>query len=283
MFTILIPSDFSKNATNAIRYALQLTKKMPCKLVFFHGEIIPAVGTSEIPFAYLEFDREASQKQFEKYTSTIVKTLKIKIDPKNVSHLMTEGFSAAPLLLDAADKTAADLIIMGARGATGMRKILFGSTAADVIAKSKVPVLAVPESYIYSPVKKMLHASDLKNLKNELSMVLPFAKLFNATLEVAHITDTSMADAKLITRAQSEVKRRSYKKMKLYVEAITFGQNISRDIKQLTQRHHPDMLIMFRHEHNWLGRLFFTSRTENLVYESRIPILAFNIERKSSP
>ena len=158
-----------------------------------------------------------------------------------------------------------------------MKKILFGSTTADVIAKSAIPVIAVPESYTFSPVKKMLHASDLKQLKSELNLALPLAKLFNASLEVAHFTDTTIEDSKLIGNAQKEIARRAYKKLKFYLEAVTFGQTISQDIKKLMKRHQPDMLIMFRHQHNWLGRLFFNSRTENLVYETKVPLLAFNM------
>ena len=277
MLTVLIPTDYSKNATNAILYALQLTKNVPCKFVFFHSEVFPVTTPPEAPLMIPEMNKEMITKQLEKYTGNLFNSLRMQVNPKRVSYQVARGFSASEQILEAQARSAADLIIMGARGVTTMKKILFGTTTADVIARATVPVIAVPESYRYTPLKKMLHASDLKNLRSELGLTLPLAKIFNATLEVAHITDASLPDAKLIRQAQDIIKRRSYKKLKLYVEAITFGQTIAKDIKLLTTRHHPDMLVMFRHKHNWLGRLFFTSRTENLVYETSIPMVAFNV------
>lgn len=276
MLTILIPTDYSKNSTNAIRYALELTKKIPSKLIFFHGEVIPITSPPEASMITIDTDMEITLLGLEKYVNELFSSLKIKIDPKKVSYRVTQGFAASRQILEAGAKAKADLIIMGARGASNMKKILFGSTTADVIAGATMPVISVPESYRYAPMKKMLHASDLKNLRSELALTLPLAMIFNATLEVAHISDGSMSDAKLITQAQSVIKRRSYKKLRLYVESITFGQTIAKDLKVLTARHRPDMLVMFRHKHNWLGRLFFTGNTENLLYETRVPLVSFN-------
>lgn len=278
MLTVLIPTDYSKNATNAILYALQLTKKVPSKFIFFHSEVLAIATPPEAPLMIPEMDKELLTKQLEKYAANLFSSLKMQVSPKRVSYQVTQGFSASEQILEAGIKSAADLIVMGARGVTPVKKILFGSTTADVISRATIPVIAVPESYRYAPLKKMLHASDLKNLASELGLTLPLAKIFNAALEVAHITDVSIPDATLIKQAQGIIKRRSYKKLKLYVEATTYGQTIARDIKLLTTRHNPDMLVMFRHKHNWLGRLFFTSRTENLVYETRIPLVAFNVQ-----
>ncbi|MEO6168076.1 MAG: universal stress protein [Chitinophagales bacterium] len=277
MITILIPTDYSKNATNAIRYALQLTKKIPCKFIFLHGEVIPLTPTPEASLVAIEMDTELSRKELERYALNLFSELKMKIIPKQVSYMVTQAFTTSHQILEAISKSKTDLVIMGARGASNMKKILFGSTTADVIAGATVPVITVPESYRYAPLNFFLHASDLKNLRIELGLTLPLAMLFNATLEVAHITDGTVSDAKLIAQAQSIIKSRSYKKLKLYVEAVTFGQTIAKDIKLLSARHHPDMLVMFRHKHNWLGRLFFTSMTENLMYETKVPLVSFNV------
>lgn len=277
MITILIPTDFSKNADNAIRYALQLSKMASCRLVFFHGVLIPVAAPPEASMMMVEIDREAVRKQLMESSGRIFKSMKLHVDPARVSYMVSQGFSSGEQIIHAATEVEADLIIMGARGASAVKKILFGSSAADVIAKSKIPVIAVPESYRFTSLKKILHASDLKNIRKELALTLPLAKIFNATLEVAHIADATLQDEKLIALAQGIIRRRSYKKLKLHIEPTTFGQSVARDIQLLSRRHHPDLLVMFRHKHNWLGRMFFTSRTENLLYETKVPLIAFNL------
>lgn len=277
MITVLLPTDFSKNADNAIRYALRLSGKIDCRYVFFHGVLIPVAAPPEASMMMIDINKDAVQKQLEAYAGKMFASAKMKMPAGRVSCLVSQGFTVGEQMLDVVKKTDTDLIIMGARGTSKMRKVLFGSSTADVIASAKVPVIAVPESYDYVPLKKMLHASDLTNIRKELAFTLPLAKIFNATLEVAHIADETLKDEKLIAQAQSIIKRRSYKKLKLYVEATTFGQSVATDLKLLIARHHPDMLIMFRHKHNWLGRMFFTSRTENLIYETKVPLVAFNL------
>lgn len=277
MITVLLPTDFSKNADNAIRYALRLSGKTNCRYIFFHGVLIPVAAPPEASMMMIDINKAEIEKQLENYAIKMFASAKMKMPAGRVQCFVSQGFSVGEQIQDLVEKTDADLIIMGARGGSKMRKVLFGSSTADVIAKAQIPVIAVPESYQYVPLKKMLHASDLTNFRRELAFTIPLAKIFNATLEVAHIADETLKDEKLISLAQSIIKRRSYKKLKLYVEATTFGQSVATDLKLLIARHHPDMLIMFRHKHNWLGRMFFTSKTENLVYETKVPLVAFNL------
>ena len=280
MLTVLIPVDSSKSASNAIRYALQLSKVIDSKFIFFHSEVIPTPITSDAAVLPVQIDEATIRENLSSNVERIFESLKITPDPNQISYKIADGFSIGTSILDAVEKLKPDLIIMGTAGASGLKKVLMGSNVVDVISRANVPVLAVPETYDFKPVEKILHASDLRQLNDELHVVIPWAELFDATIEVAHISDVTEEDEERITKAQNEIERKSYKKINLFTESITFGRSLSDDLKRLMARHHPDMVIMFRHEHNWLGRLFMISHTDQIAFETRVPLLAINMKKK---
>jgi nucleotide-binding universal stress UspA family protein len=51
--------------------------------------------------------------------------------------------SAADAIISYAEKNNIDLIIMGTKGRTGLKKFLLGSVASGVISHAKCPVLVV--------------------------------------------------------------------------------------------------------------------------------------------
>ena len=61
-----------------------------------------------------------------------------------------------------------------------------GTTTSWLIQHSPVPLIVVPKNYRLSPIKEVWYASDLVNIKNELSAVQEFAQLFKAKVHVYH-------------------------------------------------------------------------------------------------
>src|SRR5580765_877616 len=104
MLTILIPVDFSQNANNAVRYALQLTKKLPCKYIFFRTEIISAPVSPDVAFLPVSYNEEALRENLSSQVEKIFKSLKIKPEPKTITYYVSQGFSIGTQILDAADK-----------------------------------------------------------------------------------------------------------------------------------------------------------------------------------
>ena len=75
MLTVVVPTDFSKNANNAIRYAVQLSKKLKCRLVFFHGELLPLPVSADVPVMSLSVDKNFFLKKMKKQVTDIFKFL----------------------------------------------------------------------------------------------------------------------------------------------------------------------------------------------------------------
>src|SRR5450432_2693106 len=169
MFTILIPTDFSASATNAVRYSLQLTKKLPCKIIFFHGELIPVPPNADVSVIPVEIDHDAVRKTLTKNIQRVLFSLKIKGSAERFTYDVSDGVSISLQILEAAERHKADMIMMGTQGASGLAKFIVGTNTTEIIARAKIPVIAVPSAYRFKPLKKILFASDLQEFNDQLN------------------------------------------------------------------------------------------------------------------
>jgi nucleotide-binding universal stress UspA family protein len=246
---------------------------MDVKILIFHG--IPlSVPMGDVPVIATPETQAAQRKIVEASVAHIFKSMRFKPKEKRLEIMLAEDFSMAPLIQKMAEENKADLIVMGTKGATGAKKVLFGSNTVDVISRTHLPVLAVAQHHRYKPIRKIVMPSDLKNLRKELKEVLPFAKLFNANVEILFLSDASEEAMKRYNAGMKVVKKNFYRKIKLSIEGLHYGTSVSKNIESAMKKMKPDLLVMFRHEHNWLANLFLTSKTDQLAFAAKMPLLA---------
>jgi nucleotide-binding universal stress UspA family protein len=138
---ILVPTDFSEHAQQALETAVSLAKPFGASLHLLHVVQMPVVPTLPeaapvIPVAFWQELREQAQRNLEK--------LKAKLTTAGVSCELeviedVPGFAIAA----AAERARADLIVMGSRGLTGLKHALLGSVAERTVRAAPCPVLTV--------------------------------------------------------------------------------------------------------------------------------------------
>ena len=128
MKTILAPVDFSDASTNALSFAAELSKRASAHLVIVNI-----------------FEKGEDEEETKDKLKSIESDLKKSFGPD----LNCESSVAHGNLITKLKKIIAvqqpDLIVMGTKGASGLKRILIGSNTVNVIAKTKVPVLVIPE------------------------------------------------------------------------------------------------------------------------------------------
>ena len=128
MKTIIAPVDFSDASTNALSFAAELSKRASAHLI-----IVNIFEKGE--------DEEETRNKLKSVESDLKKTFGSNL---NCESLVAHG-SLIPELKEIIKVQQPDLIVMGTKGASGLKKILIGSNTVNVIAKTKVPVLVIPE------------------------------------------------------------------------------------------------------------------------------------------
>jgi nucleotide-binding universal stress UspA family protein len=155
MKTILALIDFSDAAINALSFAAELSKRASASLVIVN---ILQNGEGE----------EEAKNNLKSMESDLKKSFG--------SDLKCESSFAHGNLIPTLKKIIAfrqpDIIVMGTKGASGLKKMLIGSNTVNVIAKAKVPVLVIPEVarfevFFNKGKNRIVLATDLDLLENE--------------------------------------------------------------------------------------------------------------------
>jgi nucleotide-binding universal stress UspA family protein len=275
MKTIFVSTDFSARGNNAVKFAIHYTKAIKGKLIIFHSTHLTPFKPTLSEAAYLKLEKNTEEKQHKRLDMVVSKIYQeqgIKRDNKKVSIVVKNNVFAMEAIVSAAKAHHADLIIVGTHGATGLK--LFGSTTSELIFKAETPVLAIPPRYHYKKIKTMVYATDFKNTVNELRCIVPIAKPLKATVEVLNL-DYGMSSTKPILETKDLVKQVKFKKIKVIVQRDKQGLTLLEQIERYLKKYKPEVLVMFPEERSLFDKLFVRSKTEELVYDTKLPLLTF--------
>ena len=139
--SILFPTDFSEGSSQGLQYAVDLSQKYGAKLYLLHvlyditratGWYVPHRSVDEM---YKEI-QQGAVKELDKFGIEELSSV------KNIERIVETGVPHEQII-DFAKRKKIDLIIIGTHGRKGIDRILFGSTAAQVVRFAPCPVLTV--------------------------------------------------------------------------------------------------------------------------------------------
>ena len=138
---ILFPTDFSEGSSDALDYAIDMAKRYGSKLYLVHVlyDIAKAAGWY-VPHSSMDEMYKDIEKSAEKELGRFGLEESRKL--AGVERIVLKGVPHTEIVKFAKDNKI-DLIIMGTHGRKGMGRILFGSTAAQVVRYAPCPVFAV--------------------------------------------------------------------------------------------------------------------------------------------
>ncbi|MFS4447964.1 universal stress protein [Maribacter sp. 2307UL18-2] len=278
MNQILIPTDFSKNAWNAIVYGLELFKKSKCTFHLLNINPIPpysGAGTAIRSAAenFKDYVLEDSKKELKELLNRIEKL------PLNTKHTFVTS-AIHDYFIDAikreTEEKKIDLIIMGTKGASGLKKVTIGSNTGDVITKVKRPLLAVPEGAVFSNPKEIAFPTDyhISYDVNVLDTLIHVATLNNAIIRILHISKKGEE----LTESQN--KKKDFLDDYLVDVAHSFhsltGTKLETAVQCFTESRDIDMIAMVAKNLNFFQRILFRPAVEEISYHTEIPFLVLH-------
>lgn len=142
--TILHPTDFSEQAQHAFAAAHALARDHGSRLVVLYVRAPAVVGYGELgPVVPDPMWEPADVK-------ATLAALRLPDPGVEVEYRVAEGDTAAEIVR-LARVLAADLIVMGTHGRTGLGRLLLGSVAEAVLRRAPCPVLTLREPFPVGP------------------------------------------------------------------------------------------------------------------------------------
>lgn len=273
MKRIVLPTDFSDNAFEAIRYALLVLKDIKCTFFLFHTYTPPVYQTEYLlgsPGLFGLGDRikETSLTQLEQLKDRLENQYK---NPNHSFMIHTAFNTLVNELMETIETEAIDMVIMGTTGATGAKEILFGSNAVHVIKKAKCPVIVVPPKFEYEALKEILFPTDydIEYQKDKIEALLTIAKLHKSRINVMHVR-TGLA----LNTVQHKNKKQLQKLLgNMSVFHDMPDNEIINAINEFQLKTRINLLVMVQNKHTFLERLFIEPVIKKIGFHITVPFM----------
>lgn len=276
MNKILVPTDFSDQAENALKVAAQIARKFDSEIFLLHMLELPLdlidpsrPNTSgSLPEAIF-FMKLAHQRFNKVMKNDYLKGIKI--------HETVEFHQAFEGIMEISEKYDCDAIIMGSSGADGLKEIFIGSNTEKVVRHSDIPVLVIKKEIPIFEVKKFVFATDLnpETIPTFIKAV-EFSHKLKAKIELVMVNTPS----KFITTTEID------EKLDLYTQNINESDyhftlyndvSIETGILNYGNKINADLIGISTHGRQGLAHFINGSISEDLVNHAKRPIVTFKI------
>lgn len=275
---ILLPTDFSKNALNAIRYALDLYADQKCDFYLLNAYQVSGYSLDSMRIPEPGDQRyEAAKKDSEQQFDKLLEVLKLHIDiDKHTYHTISTYNSLLEALKGTIAKKDIDIVVMGTKGITGSDAVIFGTNTVNTMEKvTECPVLAIPHDTRFSPPNEIVFPTDYKaNFKRrELNYLIEISKMHHTIIRVLHIREGVKLNG---------VQESNKQLLKSIFEGIDHSFHELSDIKvqkgidTFIASRESDMIAFINRKHTFFGSLFSKPLVKEMGYYSTIPVLALN-------
>lgn len=274
MKNILLPTDFSENAFNAIEYAVQLFKDEECTFYLLNTFTPAAYNMTTMADGHpAVMTEENDRKNSKNGLLDIEKKLKKKFN--NSKHTF-EKLVAFNLLVNEIESTVEkrniDLIVMGTKGATGAKKVFLGTNTMYTIKKVNCAVIAVPEKFTYEEPQDILFPTDYKfSMENKfLPLLRSICTKHKSQLNVLNVDTGKPLESKQVNTKEQLGEFFKDNNTLFFEEKY---RNISEAVEHFQITHKIDFLTMINNKHSFFENLFFKPIIKQMVHRTNIPFM----------
>lgn len=274
MKNILLPTDFSENSWNAIKYALNFFKDEVCDF-YLLNTYTPVVYELEFsPFGsiqpgIMDTMKESSEKGLEKMHEKIEKEFK---NPKHTFAQISSYNALVDEIKELYESNNIDFIVMGTKGAKGAQEILFGSNTVHVFKNARCPVLAIPSKFSFETPHEILFPSDygVDFQEEHLKPILDIAMSYHSRINIINVTDGYD-----LTEGQKQNKKKldTYFKSVAHLFHSAFSHDVAEAIDQFQLKTRINLLVMINNKHSFFEKLFFKSTINQIGFHLNVPFL----------
>ena len=281
MKAILIPTDFSEQANNALDVAYAIAKKNNASIKLLHIIEAPGVGSFNTMGEVYTGDPMNNI-----YIMEMMKVMKGKMemlvnDPKysgvEMNYNVTVG-NAFSGISNEINEFNIDMVVMGSKGSSGLEETLIGSNTEKVVRRAKCPVLTVKDKMDVDTIKNIVFASDFRAKGgNVIAALKDFAAAFGAKMHLLKVnTPNSFSSDRELRGRMNEFARKHG--LENYTINIYSHEDEEDGIIYFADDIKADVIALGTHGRTGLMHLLSGSIAEDIVNHARRPVWTYKIE-----
>jgi nucleotide-binding universal stress UspA family protein len=266
MKNILVPTDLTENTYNAVKYSINLGVKSNSKLFFYIS------GSAN--------EHDTKEKGL-KFVRDIFTELHLNFETAGVEFIIESIPFSDSLIEIAIDKYDSHLVVLGSDHESS-KTTFYGGHISELINEVSCPVLSIPQAYTNIDIKRIAYATELHDLTKRIKKVVPFARLFDASIELFHVypvyplvVDVEKYNVK--KKLDKLKEKNDYEKIELHFIKTPFSNEPVKGIREFVRTFNPDLLVMFHKPRGLFDKLAFDSgATPAVAKTTPVPLLAIN-------
>lgn len=276
MKKILVPTDFSDYAENAIQTAYHVAQKTNYTLVILH--VIPTLNSytnlfssqSSIETEYLGYVKESAEYKLKKNIENY------DFEKINIEIVIKTGNIVQTIFQESEHKDVA-LIVMGSKGSSGLEEIFVGSNTEKVLRSVHCPVLTVGKKPVVLALAKIVFATNFKNVYQKIiDQLRMYQTLFEAKLHLLYINTpvNFLSTEEVLDKKDRFVKEHKLDNYEFHTyESFTEEEGLI----HFSEQKEADLIVLMTQQKRGLKHFFEGSLTENVLNHSEIPVLSLAV------
>ncbi|NQZ77941.1 MAG: universal stress protein [Ekhidna sp.] len=278
MKKIIVPVDFSEEASHALDFAIEFNGIVKGEVILIH--------VLEMPANSLSFSGDVSSSNMENfYTGEFIKGTSNKLDEwarrvidagQQVSVHMKYGNAFTNISKVVSDQSA-NWIIMGSKGASGLKEVFIGSNAERMIRHADCPVIVIKGETHLKDIKSMAFTSDLSE---EQDLIAYHAKDIQEKLGLnMHVvkvkTPYNWIDESEVQKMLNQFAERN--SLKDFTVNSVEADFVDQGAVKFAEEVQAGIIVLGTHGKKGIAHFIGGSIAEDVVNESKIPILVYKI------
>jgi len=272
---VLVPTDFSVQAEYAYLMVKKLEEKIPVEIHFIHVLSVPDTVTmdkqgniqtcGEINVGYVVSQRDIAQRKLNNLKTLYGNDIQIhlelgKVTDKIISYSKSHEF---------------DLIVMGTKGAWGIKEKLSGSETQMIGRLSSIPLLSLMCDRSDLIIENILLVHDFTHPKNEnLALLHKLIKAFNTKVHFLQICKDNTAESKNMILSKMD-EFAALNKLEHFDKNVIVDKDVENGVIHFNQMHNMDIICIGTHGK---GGLLHSSATEKLINHLFKPIISYHLK-----
>ena len=276
MKNILLLTDFSKDAWNAIFMAVKLYADLECKFYVLHAyepkkENIAGFKSSTRAGVVYQSLSEASSGQLGEVMDYLEENHK---NPKHTFEMLSMAGGLVEAIRDLIPKYDIDTIVMGTKGSTGAKEIFMGSNAVKVLKHIKnCTTVVVPELYDFQKLESLVFPTEYAHFfpRNVLRPLLQLVKLWGSKVKILHVAQTfSLLDRQ---KANKEILKKRFEAHPTSFHKVVIKTTVAEAIRQFAQEERADLIVLTNYSHDFFDKLTQEPVVKNVTFRTEIPLM----------
>ena len=276
---ILLPTDFSENAENAIKYAIELYKNEECDFHILNVFHTSGFATDNIMVP------EVAEIAYKSVKETSEKGLKETLEKFQEESLSNHDFftisnfnSLLHSIDEIVEKENIDLIVMGTQGATNAADIIFGSNTVMVMEEERdCPVLAIPKDVNFKKPKEIVFPTSYNThyKRRELEHLIKLAFNNKAAIRVLHVEKKKEHQLAPLQKINKELLEEYFEGLD-YSFHLIYNVEVKTALDCFVQSRDSDMIAFINKKHGFIDSIFTRHLVQELGYKSKVPVLTMH-------